>query len=51
MISCNLDSKLPNKEQKNNNDIKETLGSSVQENALNNLYGNQEEKKDFKNSE
>lgn len=51
LISCNLDSKLPNKEQKNNNDIKETLGSSVQENALNNLYGNQEEKKDFKNFE
>ncbi len=27
------------------------MGSSVQENALNNLYGNQEEKKDFKNFE
>ncbi|WP_210753417.1 P12 family lipoprotein, partial [Borreliella valaisiana] len=47
LISCNLDSKLSsNKKQKNNKDIKEVLGN-VQGNAINNLYGNQEEQKDF----
>lgn len=54
LMSCNLNSKLPpgnKKEQKNNNDIKETL-NSVQANDINNLYGNKKEKKDFtKNSE
>ncbi|WP_151060768.1 P12 family lipoprotein [Borreliella turdi] len=49
LISCSLDSKLfGSKEQKNNKDIKEVLGS-VQGNAINKLYGNQEEKKGFKN--
>ncbi|WP_210370425.1 P12 family lipoprotein [Borreliella garinii] len=53
LMSCNLNSKLPGnkEEQKNNNDIKEAL-NSVQANAINNLYGNKKEKKDFtKNSE
>ncbi|ACO38170.1 conserved hypothetical protein (plasmid) [Borreliella burgdorferi 29805] len=53
LMSCNLNSKLSGnkEEQKNNNDIKEAL-NSVQENAINNLYGNKKEKKDFiKNSE
>ncbi|WP_267502858.1 P12 family lipoprotein [Borreliella garinii] len=53
LMSCNLNSKLPDnkEEQKNNNDIKEAL-NSVQANAINNLYGNKKEKKDFtKNSE
>ncbi|WP_330529066.1 P12 family lipoprotein [Borreliella valaisiana] len=47
LMSCNLDSKLPDnkEEQKNNNDIKE-VSSSIQENALKNLYGNKKEKKD-----
>ncbi|WP_151074082.1 P12 family lipoprotein [Borreliella turdi] len=49
LISCSPDSKLfGSKEQKNNKDIKEVLGS-VQGNAINKLYGNQEEKKGFKN--
>ncbi|MCD2393516.1 P12 family lipoprotein [Borreliella burgdorferi] len=53
LMSCNLNSKLSGnkEEQKNNNDIKEAL-NGVQENAINNLYGNKKEKKDFiKNSE
>ncbi len=46
LMSCNLNSKLSGnkEEQKNNNDIKEAL-NGVQENAINNLYGNKKEKK------
>ncbi len=47
LMSCNLDSKLSgNKEQKNNNDLKE-FSYSVQEDAFNNLYSNQEKQKVF----
>lgn len=47
LMSCNLDSKLSgNKGQKNNNDVKE-FSDSVQEDAFNNLYSNQEKQKVF----
>ncbi len=47
LMSCNLDSKLSsNKEQKNNNNVKE-VSNSVQEDGLNDLYGNQEKQKSF----
>ncbi len=46
-MSCNLDSKLSsNKEQKNNNNVKE-VSDSVQEDGLNDLYNNQEKQKSF----
>lgn len=46
-MSCNLDSKLSsNKEQKNNNNVKE-VSNSVQEDGLNDLYNNQEKQKSF----
>lgn len=46
-MSCNLDSKLSsNKEQKNNNNVKE-VSNSVQEDGLNDLYSNQEKQKSF----
>ncbi|AAC66073.1 P12 family lipoprotein (plasmid) [Borreliella burgdorferi] len=47
LMSCNLDSKLSsNKEQKNNNNVKE-VSNSVQEDGLNDLYSNQEKQKSF----
>ncbi|PRR41688.1 hypothetical protein CV685_05165 [Borreliella burgdorferi] len=47
LMSCNLDSKLSsNKEQKNNNNVKE-VSDSVQEDGLNDLYNNQEKQKSF----
>ncbi|MCD2377316.1 P12 family lipoprotein [Borreliella burgdorferi] len=47
LMSCNLDSKLSsNKEQKNNNNVKE-VSNSVQEDGLNDLYNNQEKQKSF----
>ncbi|WP_210360208.1 P12 family lipoprotein [Borreliella garinii] len=47
LMSCNLDSKLfGNKGQKNNNDVKE-FSDSLQEDAFNNLYSNQEKQKVF----
>ncbi|MDK7383696.1 P12 family lipoprotein [Borreliella burgdorferi] len=47
LMSCNLDSKLSsNKEQKNNNNVKE-VSNSVQEDGLNDLYNNQEKQKNF----
>ncbi len=47
LMSCNLDSKLSgNKGQKNNNDVKE-FSDSLQEDAFNNLYSNQEKQKVF----
>ncbi|WP_418905161.1 P12 family lipoprotein (plasmid) [Borreliella finlandensis] len=47
LLSCNLNSKLSgNKKQKNNNDVKEVL-NSAQEDTLNDLYSNQEEKEGF----
>ncbi|ACN92836.1 P12 family lipoprotein [Borreliella burgdorferi] len=47
LMSCNLDSKLSsNKEQKNNNNVKE-VSNSVQEDSLNDLYNNQEKQKSF----
>ncbi|WP_215540857.1 P12 family lipoprotein [Borreliella bavariensis] len=47
LMSCNLDYKLSsNKGQKNNNDVKE-FSDSVQEDAFNNLYSNQEKQKVF----
>ncbi|PRR33107.1 P12 family lipoprotein [Borreliella burgdorferi] len=47
LMSCNLDSKLSsNKEQKNNNNVKE-VSDSVQEDSLNDLYNNQEKQKSF----
>ncbi len=47
LMSCNLDSKLSsNKEQKNNNNVKE-VSDSVQEDGLNDLYSNQEKQKSF----
>ncbi|WP_421115292.1 P12 family lipoprotein [Borreliella valaisiana] len=50
LMSCNLDSKLSgNKGQKNNNDVKE-FPDSVQEDAFNNLYSNQEKQKAFTKS-
>ncbi|WP_421115294.1 P12 family lipoprotein [Borreliella valaisiana] len=50
LMSCNLDSKLSgNKGQKNNNDVKE-FSDSVQEDAFNNLYSNQEKQKAFTKS-
>ncbi|APS98239.1 hypothetical protein Bmayo_00005 [Borreliella mayonii] len=45
LMSCNLDSKLSsNKEQKNNNNVKE-VSDSVQEDGLNDLYNNQKKQK------
>ncbi|MCD2321221.1 P12 family lipoprotein [Borreliella burgdorferi] len=47
LMSCNLDSKLSsNKEQKNNNNVKE-VSDSVQKDGLNDLYNNQEKQKSF----
>ncbi|MCD2322018.1 P12 family lipoprotein [Borreliella burgdorferi] len=47
LMSCNLDSKLSsNKEQKNNNNVKE-VSNSIQEDGLNDLYNNQEKQKSF----
>ncbi|WP_215536053.1 P12 family lipoprotein [Borreliella bavariensis] len=47
LMSCNLDSKLSgNKEQKNNNNAK-GASDSVKEDALNDLYSNQEAQKGF----
>ncbi|AJY73052.1 P12 family lipoprotein [Borreliella afzelii] len=47
LMSCNLDSKLSgNKEQKNNNNAK-GASYSIKEDALNDLYSNQEEQKGF----
>lgn len=46
-MSCSLDSKLfGNKEQNNNDNVKEVL-DSVQKDSLKNLYSSQEEQKGF----
>ncbi len=47
LMSCSLDSKLfGNKEQNNNDNVKEVL-DSVQKDSLKNLYSSQEEQKRF----
>ncbi|MCD2401606.1 P12 family lipoprotein [Borreliella bissettiae] len=46
LISCSPDSKLSNKDQKNNSNIKGVL-DNVKKDVSKNLYGNQKEQKDF----
>lgn len=46
LISCSPDSKLSKEEQKNNSNIKEVL-DNVKKDVFKNLYGNQQEQKDF----